>query len=562
MTIKGAVKLLNIFDREIKGVHQAALLLGLMGILTQILSLLRYKILAAKFGAGPMADIYFAAFRIPDALFTLTLFITAAASLIPVFIKENEKGEAQARLFLGRILMIFLIIFTPLFLFAFILTPYLTKLITPGFSAEQTASLNVLTRIMLLSPLFFGLSNITSVVVQSFQKFFIYSLSPLFYNAGIILGITVFYSYFGILGLAWGVAFGAFLHFLIQFPSLMKLKILPKFTFNIFTADLRKTFMAGFFRTLALSLNQFVFIVFTGLASIFPTGSIAVFNYSNSIQSIPLAIIGVSYSLAAFPVLSRFMASGQKESFLENVSSSVRHIIFWSVPLSFFLIVLRAQIVRVVLGTGAFKWTETRLTAAMLALFSLSIAAQSLILLFSRAYYAAGKTKRPLFINSVSSIVIIAFAFIFFFALQNSMMINRVFTENLRLRGLSNIYVLSLPLAYSIGALLNAALLWIYFVRDFKFKDGEILLSFKQNLVSGIALGAVSYLGLQIFSRVFNLETFLGILSQGFLAGILGICAAYLTLNFYKNKELQEITKSLKTKFWKVPIIAEEGERI
>ena len=102
-------KIFKIFDREIKGVHQAALLLGFMGILTKFLALLRDKILAAQFGAGRELDIYFASFRIPDFIFTMTLFITASASLIPFFLKEVEKGEEKARVFLGRIYTIFLV---------------------------------------------------------------------------------------------------------------------------------------------------------------------------------------------------------------------------------------------------------------------------------------------------------------------------------------------------------------------------------------------------------------------------------------------------------------------
>lgn len=553
-------KIFKIFDREIKGVHQAALLLGFMGILTKILALLRDKILAAQFGAGRELDIYFSSFRIPDFIFTMTLFITASASLIPFFLKEAEKSEEKARIFLGRIFIIFSVLISVILIAAFFLTPYILKFITPGFSDSEIQTMLILTRIMLLSPLFLGLSNVSSIVIQSFQKFFIYALSPLLYNAGIILGVAVLYPRFGINGLAYGVAAGAALHFFVQIPSILKLKYLPKFSLKIFTPEIKKPFFIGFFRTLGLTLNQIVFIILTAFASLFPVGSISVFNFSNNLQSIPLTVIGLSYSVAVFPVLSRYVVLNRKEDFLENVSSAARHIIFWSIPLSVIFIVLRAQIVRVVLGAGVFGWTETRLTAASLAIFSVSITAQCLILLFSRAYYAAEKTKRPLLINIFSSFCIVATALVFLFLLKDSNIIGDFFSRIMRVYGF-NLKILSLPAAYSIGSLVNAFLLWKFFKRDFGAIDGQFKKSLSENLIAGVILGLVSYLGLRIFIFVFNIHTFFGIFFQGFFAVLVGVVAHFFALRFLKNKEIKEITASLKTKFWKTPVISDNEER-
>jgi len=561
MVKRTVTKIFKIFDREIKGVHQAALLLGFMGILTKFLALLRDKILAAQFGAGRELDIYFASFRIPDFIFTMTLFITASASLIPFFLKEVEKGEEKARVFLGRIYTIFLVFIFVILVITFFLTPHILKFLTPGFNESEIQTMLILTRIMLLSPLLLGLSNVSSIVIQSFQKFFIYALSPLLYNAGIILGVAVLYPRFGVKGLAYGVAAGAAFHFLAQIPSVFKLKYLPKFSLKIFTPEIKKSFFIGFFRTLGLALNQIVFIILTGFASVFPAGSITVFNFSNNLQSIPLTVVGLSYSVAVFPVLSRHIFLNRKEDFLEAISSAARHIIFWTIPISVIFIVLRAQIVRVVLGAGVFGWTETRLTAAALAIFSVSITAQCLILLFSRAFYAAEKTKTPLLINIVSSFCIIAAAFILFFVLNGSNIISDFFSRIMRVYGY-NLHILSLPIAYSIGSLINGFLLWKFFKRNFGQIDGQFKKSLGENLIAGIILGLISYLCLRIFVFVFNINTFFGIFFQGFFAVLIGCLAHFFVLKFFKNKELKEITSSLKTKFWKTPVISENDERI
>ena len=107
----------------------------------------------------------------------------------------------------------------------FFLIPSLSGLIAPGFSGQDRINFILLTRIMLLSSILLGLSNLLSSVIQSFRRFFIYALSPIFYNAGIIFGIIFLLPLFGLKGLAMGIVLGAFLHAFIQVPGLLKLEI-------------------------------------------------------------------------------------------------------------------------------------------------------------------------------------------------------------------------------------------------------------------------------------------------------------------------------------------------
>ena len=555
-------KVLKLFDHQIKGVHQVALLLGIMGILTKVSALFRDRLLAAAFGAGPELDVYFAAFRIPDFIFSLTLFMTASASLIPIFLEEMSKNEKNAHFFLSGILTSFLIFIFVLTLIIFMFIPSLIRVIAPGFDENQLSTLVILTRIMLFSPLFLGLSNIISIVIQSFQKFFIYALSPLFYNFGIIIGITVFYPFYGIKGLAWGVVIGAFFHLAIQIPSFIKLKFFPKLTLAIFTPSIKNAYLLGFTRTLGLSFNQVIFIVFTAIASFFSAGSISIFNFSNNIQSIPLSVVGVSYTVAAFPVLSRLFIRNDRKEFLVYVSLALRHIIFWSLPISVLFLVLRAQIVRSVLGAGAFGWTDTRLTAASLAIFSVSITAQSIILLLSRAYYAAHKTLKPIIINVLSSVFIILIALIFIWFLRRSGEFQIFFSNLFRVGDISDIQILFLAFAFSFGSIINALLLLKYFVKDFGLPDEFISRSLRQNILASLIIGFTAYGGLRVFGAFLNTNTFLGIFFQGFLAGALGVLAGFIILYFLKNKELSDVLSSLKTKFWRAPVIAEETETL
>src|SRR3989338_2691194 len=211
--------------------------------------------------------------------------------------------------------------------------------IFPGFSA-QSESLIGLSRILLLSPILLGISNLFGSLTQSRNRFFIYALSPLLYNFGIILGIIFLYPNFGLQGLTWGVVLGALLHMAIQLPSLIHLKLLPKLTFAPDFKKVRQLIILSLPRTITLSINHIAIFFLLSLASLMSVGSVSVFSLAFNLQSVPLSIIGVSYSLAAFPTLSRLFSSGEKEKFFSEILSSARHIIFWSVPVMVFFIVL------------------------------------------------------------------------------------------------------------------------------------------------------------------------------------------------------------------------------
>ncbi len=556
-------KLWHFLDRELGGLHQAALFLALSAVASKFLALLRDRFLASAFGAGKTLDIYYASFILPDYLYTFLLFIVSSSALIPIFLEKIKKSQDEGRSFLNEVLTVYFAITLFLIAIMFFLIPYLTPLVAPGFSSADKNQVINLSRILLLSPFLLGLSNLISSVVQSFRRFFIYALAPIFYNIGIILGVLVFYRWFGLKGIVAGVVVGAFLHFFIQVPSLLRANFLPRFTSVIRKAEIKKIINLSFPRALGLAFNQFVLTIITALASTLGAGSIAVFNLSVNLQTIPLTIIGMSYGTAAFPTLARFHISHEKEKFLEHVVIAIRHIIFWSFPITALFIVLRAQIVRVILGAGAFTWADTRLTAASLALLSLAIAGQGLIFLFVRAFYAAGRTKAPLLINLFLSLFTVAGAYFFLWIFKNFENVRYFFGHLMRVGDMAGIEMISLPLIFSLGAILNTLALWIFFQKEF----GPITKILKKTLMeislASLAIGLTAYLFLIPFSYVFNTRTFIGIFSQGFFAGLAGIGAGIAILKFLKNAELEETIFALKTRIRKrTPVIAPEPEKL
>ncbi|MFZ3011899.1 MAG: lipid II flippase MurJ [Minisyncoccia bacterium] len=557
-------KILRIFTKESGSINQAALLLGSLTLLSQILALFRDRSMAHFIGPSASLDAYYAAFRIPDLIFICVASLVSITVIIPFLVAkmDGDKVTEEAKKYLNDIFTIFFILMVFVSVIAFLLMPKLVLFITPGFNSFYQEQVIILSRIMLLSPILMGLSNLFGTVTQLFRKFFIYSLSPILYNIGIIIGVIFLYPVFGIKGLAFGVAIGALMHFLIQVLASHSCGFTPKFSFSVDFKNIKSTALSSLPRTMGLAFNSIAIIFIIALASFLKSGSISVFNFSFTLQSVPLNIIGISYAVAAFPSLAKYFSNGKKDEFKNHLKSAARAIVFWSLPVIFLFIVLRAQIVRVILGSGSFSWEDTRLVAASLAVFSVSILAQGMIALLSRSYYAIGNTKRPLLINLFSSLLIIILSFIFIYTFK-TIPIFRYFIESmLKVNDIPGTEVLMLPLAYSVGTICNFILQWVFVKKDFLPNESFITKTFFQSLGASFFLGLVSYLSLSIFSPIFGTTTFWGIFLQGFLSGILGIVTAVYVLYLLKNEELSDLLKTLRTKFWKARVIAPSQEGI
>ncbi|HEV7423765.1 MAG TPA: murein biosynthesis integral membrane protein MurJ [Candidatus Paceibacterota bacterium] len=557
-------KILRIFSKESGSINQAALLLGSFTLLSQILALFRDRSIAHFIGPGAPLDSYYAAFRVPDLIFICIASLASITVIIPFIVAKMSEGKvtSEARKYLNDIFTVFFALMVLVALIAFIFMPHLTCFIAPGFTPLYQAKVVLLSRIMLLSPILMGLSNLFGTVTQLFHKFFIYSLSPIFYNFGIIVGVIVLYPHFGIYGVSMGVALGALMHFSIQALSSHSLGFTPKFSFSINFKDIKKVALTSLPRTLGLAFNNMALICIIALASFLKSGSISIFNFTFNLQSVPLNIIGISYAVAAFPTLAKSISLGKMDEFKKHLKGAARAIVFWSIPTIFLFIVLRAQIVRVILGSGSFSWENTRLVAACLAVFSLSIVAQGMITLLSRSYYATGDTKRPLIVNFSCSVLIIILSYFFIHLFQNVLLFRYFIESMLKVTDIPGTEVLMLPLAYSIGTILNFILHWIFVKKDFMPHESFITKTFFQSLGASFFLGLVAYISLNILSPVFGTTTFWGVFLQGFISGILGIVTAIGVLYLLKNEELKDITKTFHTKFWRAKIVPPAQEEL
>ena len=551
-------KIFKIFGKEYENLNQAALLLGVFALLSQILALFRDRLITHFIGPSATLDIYYASFRIPDLIFISIASLASITVIIPFLVAKMKDGviTPEAQKFLNDIFTVFFSVIVFVSVFVFFLMPHLVFFIAPGFTIVAQTKVILMSRIMLLSPILMGLSNLFGTVTQLFRKFFIYALSPVFYNIGIIIGILFLYPVFGIYGLALGVALGAFMHFLIQLIASKNCGFYPKVSLSVNFTDIKKAVLTSFPRTLGLAMNNIALISIIALASFLKSGSISIFNLSYNLQSVPLNIIGISYAVAAFPTLAKSFSAGKSDEFKGQLKKASRAIVFWSLPITFIFIVVRAQIVRVLLGSPTFSWENTRLVAAALAIFAISILAQGMIALLSRSYYARGDTKTPLTVNLLCSIFIIFLSYFFIHLFESSLFFRNFIESMLKVSDIAGTEVLMLPLAYSLGTILNFLIHWYFVKRD--FMDGESLISktFFQSLGASFFIGFIAYISLNFLSPIFGTTTFWGVFLQGFISAVFGILVGFVVLYLLKNEELRDLMDTLKTKFWRAKILA------
>ena len=541
----------HLFNSRTKTVTFAAILLAISALISGILSLIGDGLLAGRFGVWGETNIYFAAFKIPDLVYNLLIVGGLTISFLPIFSEYYQKDPKKAWEMTNYALNVFLFFLILVSLILFIFTPQLIHLIAPGFSLEQKEKTVLLTRLMFLSPIFFGLSSIFSSILQYFDRFLVYSLCPILYNLGIIFGILVLSPKFGIFGVGAGVILGALFHWLIQIPSAINCGFRYKFLFNLKYPAIKKIFSLMFPRIFAVAAQQINLIIITAIASTI-LGAISIFNFANNLQNFPVGIIGVSFAIAVFPTLSRTWANGQKKEFFENFSLTFRQILYLIIPISLLVFILRAQIVRLVLGSlgKEFDWTATRLTAASLGIFAISILASALIPFLYRAFFSLQDTKTPTLIAIFSIIlnIILAFSFIHFLNSQN--LFSRFFINLLKLKGIENISALGLPLAFSVAAIFQFLLLLIFFQKKIgDFDKKEILTSFKKIIISSLFLIFSTYFSLYFFARFLNTHTVLGLLIQTISAVLIGTVLYFLVTFHLKSPELKTLKSSILKQF-------------
>lgn len=488
-------------------VHKENSLIGAAGVLivtmalSNVLGLLRDHYLARNIVTADL-DIYYAAFRIPDLIFNILIFGAISAAFIPVFTEYISRGDkkdafklANSLISIGAGILIILAIIL------YFLMPGLTHLIVPNFGSLRMEKTIHLSRILLLTPIFFSVSYFIGGMLNSYKRFIAYSFAPIVYNLSIIIAAVFFAGNFGVVAVAWFVVAGSFLHMLVQVPTAVRLGWRYYPSFNYKDSGIIRVFRLMIPRAIGMGANNILLVVYTAIASALAAGSIAVFNLANNIQTMPTVVFATSFSTAIFPTLAYRASIGDHESFSSYLTRSMRVIIYLLAPSTVIFILLRAQIIRLILGSGKFNWTDTRMAALTLGWFAFSLVAQGLIPLFAKAFYARHDTKTPTIISIASIIVSIAVAY----PLSKSM------------------GVPGLALSFSIGSFANAIALYVWLYKLVpKIFNAEIVWSTLKIIFAAFIMAVtVRYFGHFLYNY-FNMQKFFGVLEQAAATAIVG----------------------------------------
>lgn len=370
------------------------------------MGVIRDRLLASHFGAGSTLDAYYAAFRWPDTLYTLLIVGALTAGFIPVLAEcREEEGEDGAARLAGAVLSLTAIVMMAVAVVLILAADKIVPLTMSGFSPAELQETIRLTRIMALSPFFLGLSAVMGGVLQTHKRFLAFALAPIIYNAGIIFGILVWVPRYGIRGVAFGVVLGAILHVLTQAIPVLRTRTLRLQSPCLRLPRIRKILSLMGPRTAGLAISQLNLLVLLALASSLPAGSVSVLTFANNVQSVPLGLIGISFAVAALPALAAAAAKRDQEATTRLVTDLARQVLFLVLPLAAWLILLRAQAVRMLLGHGAFDWNDTIRTALLVGWFAISLPAQALVPLFARVWYAQQNVWMPFAVGVVAEIV-------------------------------------------------------------------------------------------------------------------------------------------------------------
>ncbi len=516
------VRRISKFFHSENSVRFASLLLIITLALSNVLGLLRDHLLA-RFIETNYLDVYFAAFRIPDLIFNCLILGAIFSALVPIFSDYKAKGEIkEAWHIVNTMLNIAVIAMIISAIIMYFFMPYLIYLAVPNFPKEKIVQTVMLSRVLMLTPIFFAASYIVSGVLNSYNRFVAYSFAPLVYNLSIIIGIVIFGKTLGVTGVTYFVVLGSFLHLLIQIPSFIKLGYKYKFSLDYNNKAVKKIIKLMIPRTIGLGANQILLLVYTSIASSLASGSIAAFNFANNIQTVPTVVFGGSIATAVFPTLTAAASASDDDKYCKYLNKTIRTISYTLIPISVLFILLRAQIVRLILGAGYFAWTDTRATASTLGFFALALLPQGLIPLFARAFYAIKNTKTPMYAGLFSAAIGILLAYLL----------------------VPYFNVGGLALAFSISSFVNAILLYYQLTQTACYRpDKTFLSSMLKILLITFVTSVLMQLSKHLFSRFVNMETFVGLLTQTFLV-ILVSAAIYLLLSkLLKLDELRWVLK-------------------
>ncbi len=402
----------------------------LLLFITKILGFLKLRTIAQLFGVSHELDIFWAAFTIPDMIFTILVAGSINAAIIPIFSEIfYKKGKESLDRFFNYLFIVLTATCLLIAALFFVFTPAITNFILNSDVLQKFLDLSerittadfhtfvTLTRLMLLSPILLATSSLVTAYLQIKKEFLTTSLAPLFYNLGMIIGPILFvvFGNLGVEGIAISTVISSVLHLLVQFPKFAKhfqkgFSLSPGYFRNAFgDIHIWRTIKLAIPRTIGILGEQINGLVNTLISFSLAAGALSAYRFAISLHLFPINIIGSAVAQVALPDLAQH--NGDRKKFVKILDSSIQFALYVVFPIVAMMMILRLPVVRLVYGSGAFDWRATILTAWCLVLLGFSIIGQTVAQIVLRAFYALKETWLPLIAIVVSILVNIFLAY-------------------------------------------------------------------------------------------------------------------------------------------------------
>ena len=405
-------------------------------LLSRVLGLFRNSLFAFAFGVGYYSDSFTYAFVVPDAIFNIVAGGALASAFIPVFTdymitrrdRKTAWHVASSAFNLTTVLLVVIaglsIVFADPLVRLTVPTLFVAK---PGHTPEGPEVV-LLTRIMLLQPIFLGVSVLTTAVLQARQRFVLPAIGQVIYTVSLIAGILATIAdrqlhVFGgtltganaIMGPTWGVVAGAVAQFLIQIPGLVAARMRYRLSFDFFHPGVREMFRMMGPRIFNSSMNYvsiFINRTFLGGLSAVVAGIGYGYLTAFTLLNLPLALFSGAVAQAAFPTLAAFVSDGEWDRLRATVTSTLRGIIYLAVPSSLGLAVLATPIVELLFRHGHFSEGDVPYVAVPLLYFSIGLVGLAMDEILVRTFYALHDSRTPVYVNIGNLIFVVVLSYL------------------------------------------------------------------------------------------------------------------------------------------------------
>lgn len=394
----------------------ATLLAGSM-LLSSLLGFFRDRLLnsaympneAAGLAGYPVGlDAYTAAFMVPDFMFAILVSGALSVTFIPVFNERWVKGNKKSAWEISFSMINFMALITLIasILIIIFADPIMRHLIAPGLSESGHALAVSMMRVIAVNPFIFAIAAVLSSIQQAVGRFTFYALAPMIYNIGIIIGIVWFtngISIFGwqvfdggIMGVALGVVLGSIMQLVVSSIGLIGLGFDYEFNIKWRNKGFRKVLQLLPARSTDQGMDYIVSLVEVNLASRMADGTIRAYQQALTLHMMPINLIGVAISNAAFPQLTERLGEGKDNLFWRELTSLIRVVIWLAMPVAVITFFTRGYIVHFIRNTG------DPLMAIILGALAVAILFRAIYHITVRGFYAQQDTKTPLYVSLFS----------------------------------------------------------------------------------------------------------------------------------------------------------------